>query len=131
MNSKSLSKASAIAQCKCPQCRKGNMFKSGPLNLKQFTEMNTDCSECGLHFEIEPGFFWGAMYVSYAITVLLMLLIGGIVFFTAGAKAGFWGYIIPIFLGMLLMMPFTFRYSRVLMIYWFSPIRYKGNETEL
>ena len=31
--------------------------------------MHEDCPHCGHHFEKEPGFFLGAMYVSYALTI--------------------------------------------------------------
>ena len=28
-----------------------------------------NCSHCNLKYEIEPGFFYGAMYVSYALAI--------------------------------------------------------------
>lgn len=31
--------------------------------------MNTECSNCATNFEKEPGFFYGAMYVSYALAI--------------------------------------------------------------
>jgi uncharacterized protein (DUF983 family) len=31
--------------------------------------MHENCSHCGLHYQIEPSFFYGAMYVSYGLTV--------------------------------------------------------------
>lgn len=31
--------------------------------------MNTNCPNCDYKFEIEPGFFIGALYVSYAFTI--------------------------------------------------------------
>ena len=36
--------------------------------------MQEYCSHCGFKFQIEPSFFYGAMYVSYAITVALSIL---------------------------------------------------------
>ena len=69
-------------------------------------------------------FFWGAMYVSYGITTGMMLVIGVLVYTISNHEARFWGYIIPIFLAMFLSIPFTYRYSRVLMLYFFSPVSF-------
>lgn len=118
------SKGLSIAKAKCPQCQSGKMYKYSALKLNGFTQMFINCPVCGVQFEVEPGFFWGAMYVSYAITCAIMLAVGGVVFFTV-ANAGFWTYIIPIFIVMFLSIPFTYRYARVLMLYFFSPIKFR------
>ena len=118
------SKGLAIFKAKCPQCQSGKMYKKSAFKLNGFTEMFDTCSVCGLTFEIEPGFFWGAMYVSYGITTGMMLIVGALVFILSNHHAGFWGYIIPIFLAMFSSIPFTYRYSRVLMLYYFSPVRF-------
>lgn len=34
-------------------------------------KMNAQCSECGCDFKREPGFYFGAAYVSYGLTVAL------------------------------------------------------------
>ena len=117
-------KGLAILKAKCPQCQSGKMFKKSALKLNGFTEMFDTCSVCGLTFEVEPGFFWGAMYVSYGITTGMMLIVGALVFILSKHNAGFWGYIIPIFLAMFSSIPFTYRYSRVLMLYYFSPVSF-------
>jgi hypothetical protein len=31
--------------------------------------MHDNCSHCGLKYQIEPSFFYGAMYVSYGLNV--------------------------------------------------------------
>lgn len=118
------SKTLAIAKAKCPQCQSGKMFNYPFYNLKKFMEMDTNCKVCGLKYEVELGFFWGAMYVSYAITVGLMLVIGGLILLLSDGKAGFYTYIIPIVSALILSSPLTFRYARVLMLYFFSPIRF-------
>ncbi len=118
------SKGLAILKAKCPQCQSGKMFKKSALKLNGFTEMFDTCNVCGLTFEVEPGFFWGAMYVSYGITTGMMLVIGVLVYTISNHEARFWGYIIPIFLAMFSSIPFTYRYSRVLMLYYFSPVRF-------
>lgn len=114
----------AIAKSKCPQCQSGKLFNYPFYNLKKFMEMDSHCKVCGLKYEVEPGFFWGAMYVSYALTVGLMLVLGGLIFFFSGGKAGFWTYTLPIVGSLVASSPITFRYARVLMLYLFSPVRF-------
>lgn len=65
----------SILTMKCPRCRYGDMFihKSAyrHLSLKNIFAMPEHCAECGQKFDIEPGFWYGTGYVSYAITVAI------------------------------------------------------------
>lgn len=55
---------------KCTRCHKGDIFvEKNPYKLGKMFEMHETCSYCGLKYEQEPGYFVGAMYVSYALTV--------------------------------------------------------------
>jgi uncharacterized protein (DUF983 family) len=114
------SKTMAIIQAKCPRCQSGKMFKYDAIS-KGFMKMFPDCPVCGLHFEIEPGFFWGAMYVSYAITCAIMITLG-LAILILGNDPDFWVYIGIIIPAFIIASPFTYRYARVLMIHLFSPI---------
>ncbi|MDZ4666661.1 MAG: DUF983 domain-containing protein [bacterium] len=120
----------SIAKAKCPQCQSGKMFNYPFWSLTKFMEMDTNCKVCGLKYEIEPGFFWGAMYVSYAITVGLMLVLGGSILWLTNGKAGFWTYIIPIISALILTSPITYRYARVLMLHLFSPIEFNPDKVK-
>ena len=61
-----------LATCKCPRCREGNMFSySNPYNLKNF--MNDNCPVCKQLFDLEPGFYYGTSYVSYAFTIAITI----------------------------------------------------------
>lgn len=54
---------------KCPRCHHGDVFtEKNPYNLGKIFSMHETCSHCGLKYEKEPSFFYGAMYVSYALT---------------------------------------------------------------
>lgn len=58
--------------CKCPRCRKGDMFRyKNPWQLKHTMNMNKVCPVCGQPLDLEPGFYFGAAYVSYALTVAI------------------------------------------------------------
>jgi len=61
-----------LLACKCPRCRKGNMFiDKNPWHLKSILKMNKTCPVCSQPLDIEPGFYFGAGYVSYALTVAI------------------------------------------------------------
>ena len=58
--------------CKCPRCRRGDMFQDkNPWNLKNTMKMNRECQVCKQPFIIETGFYFGSSYISYALTVAL------------------------------------------------------------
>ncbi len=55
----------------CPHCREGYLFtERNPYNLKHTMKMPETCPVCGQKFELEPGFYFGTGYVSYAMSVL-------------------------------------------------------------
>jgi uncharacterized protein (DUF983 family) len=119
----------AAAMGKCPRCREGNMFKKHILNPFSLTEMNDKCEKCDLIFEREPGFFGGAMYVSYAISVGLFLVIGFSVFFILNDPPT-WVYMTVITSIVLLIFPFNFKYSRVLFLHIFGDVHYDPESTK-
>ncbi|MFO0436645.1 MAG: DUF983 domain-containing protein, partial [Sphingobacteriaceae bacterium] len=54
---------------KCPRCHQGDVFtEKNPYKLNKVFSMHETCSHCQLKYEKEPSFFYGAMYVSYALT---------------------------------------------------------------
>lgn len=112
----------ALCSGKCPKCRKGDMFKTSMLDLSGFWKMNSHCPNCGSTFEPEPGFYFGAMFVSYALSVALFATIG-IALYVLWNPAD-WVYLTAIVIGAILFTPFSFRYSRILFLYFFGGIRY-------
>ncbi|HVM88801.1 MAG TPA: DUF983 domain-containing protein [Puia sp.] len=61
----------ALVSNKCPRCRTGNLFFTKSAYQKGFMKMHEHCPVCGQRSEIEPGFYYGSAYVSYAMTVAL------------------------------------------------------------
>ena len=94
----------AILEARCPQCRSGKMFKHSLSKVSRFSEMHTHCPQCGLRFEVEPGFFIGAMYVSYAMSLTLFILTSAAVYFLFD-NPSFYYYIIAIPLVVLILLP--------------------------
>ena len=118
-----LSKTQAIIQQKCPRCRKGDMFIHSTYDLGKFQKMHRNCPVCGLHFELEPGYFWGAMYVSYALNVAQSVTLGILTYYLLNDPVA-WVYLTILIGAIFLFMPINFRLARVLMLHWFSSIKF-------
>ena len=71
-----MNKIQSIFKKKCPKCRKGDLFTQ-PFNWKQPLAMPDNCPVCGQKYEPEPGFYYGAMFLSYIGTAFLHLFIAG------------------------------------------------------
>lgn len=115
------SKLYSIFKNKCPKCHEGDFFKHNlSLNFKNNLQTNESCSNCGLKYMIEPSFFYGAMYVSYALTVAMAVVIFVICSFLDRDLVTI---LVAIVVGLLLSMPWIMRLSRLLYINLF--IHYK------
>jgi len=115
----------AVLQSKCPRCRRGKIF-SGSLYGFNLQRTNETCSHCHMRFEIEPGFFYGAMYVSYAFVVAEMLNVGLLTYLITGNDKSPWLYIFSILLSILVLTPVNYRYSKVLLLHFLTPkVKYK------
>lgn len=54
----------------CPRCHQESMYvDKNPYRMGNLFKMHERCSNCGLKYKMEPSFFYGAMYVSYAVGV--------------------------------------------------------------
>ena len=121
---KETSKVTAALQAKCPRCREGNMFSNSMYGFKPQV-MNEYCPHCGLKFEREPGYFYVAMFVSYAFNVAQMIAVGALTYLITGEENSPWLYIGVIFAAVVLLSPFNYRYSRVVLLHWLTPgLRY-------
>jgi uncharacterized protein (DUF983 family) len=114
----------AILDAKCPRCREGDMFPYPTYRLDKLTMIHHKCPKCDLRYEVEPGFFYGAMYISYAFSVAIMISLG-VATYIIGKDPDAWVYLWVVSVGLALAVPFSFRYSRVLMLHWFGGVRYK------
>lgn len=110
---------------KCPNCHQGSVFKhKNPFDFKKFDVMNETCSHCGHKYEKEPGFFYGAMYVSYALMVGWFLVTWAINTFIV--KADSISFLIFLILSIVILMTYTFRIARLFWINFFT--RYNEHE---
>ena len=117
------SKGAAILHGKCPRCREGDMFKYPVSNLRKSLQMYEHCPVCGLRYELEPGFFFGAMYISYAFSVALFTSIA--IALSVLGDFPVYIYAISIVVAVVLLFPLMFRYSRILFLHLFGGVRYE------
>jgi uncharacterized protein (DUF983 family) len=104
----------SITKNKCPRCQEGDFFKnSNPYALSSFTQQHEGCSHCKLHYEIEPGFFYGSMYVSYAFNIawFVTMWIATSVLTPEITKTKQFLIIVA---AIILLYPISFRYARIL-----------------
>ena len=106
---------------KCPNCYKGNMFKHGPFSLR-FADMHKNCPKCKFDFIQEPSFYFGAMYVSYAIQVAMFVMVYLVLRYTINPDT--WTYVIWMVVGVVAILPLNFRWSRVAWLSMFTRSRY-------
>jgi len=114
------SKSWAMMHTRCPRCRRGNMFAGGMYNFGS-NKIYERCPHCNLHFEIEPGYFYAAMYVSYALNIAEAFAVIAVTYLLTRNSTSPWLYTSVILTGCVVRAPINFRYSRVLLLYWLSP----------
>jgi uncharacterized protein (DUF983 family) len=109
----------AVVHAKCPRCRRGDMFATPMYGFKSQV-MLKNCPHCGMEYEREPGYFYVAMLLSYAMFVAEMVTVAVALSVLTGSKNP-WLYVGVIMTIGVILSPFNFRYSRVMLLHWFTP----------
>ncbi|MDO3640436.1 DUF983 domain-containing protein [Mucilaginibacter sp. L3T2-6] len=120
MNHTPTPKRWAMLHTRCPRCRRGAMFSGGIYNFGS-NKIYKHCPHCNLHFEIEPGYFYAAMYISYAMNVFEGFVIAALTYLVSRNTDSPGLYVGTIIGGLFVLSPINFRYSRVLLLYLMSP----------
>lgn len=61
---------------KCPHCREASMYVNPSLyTLSKLGDTHKNCPQCGTDLKPEPGFYFGAAYVSWGLTVALWVAV--------------------------------------------------------
>lgn len=108
-----------ILKNECPNCNIGKVFRDKSFFFSVgFPKMNENCSHCNSKFEKEPGYFFGAMFVNYALTVGQGLVTYFVVslFFDKTFDLRMFPIIATV---IILMGSFNIRLSRLIWIYMF------------
>ena len=60
----------SILKGACPKCHNESMYvNSNAYKLSETLKMHERCASCSTKYKIEPSFFYGSMYVSYAVGI--------------------------------------------------------------
>ena len=98
---------------RCPRCRMGKMF---PYSIfRGWPKMHSRCPVCGLLFDREPGYFLGAMYISYIVGLGMVAVLSVAVWAVTA-----WGLTKDVIVAVVLFLPLApviTLFSRVLWIY--------------
>lgn len=113
------SRIRAVSASKCPKCRVGKMFVGNTYSFGK-QRMNEVCPHCGFRFEIEPGYFYAAMYVSYAFSVVQTVTAALIAYRLTHSESP-WFYLAVLLGTILLFSPFNYRYSRLVLLHYLTP----------
>ena len=81
--------------------------------------MNMRCPECDLNLWPEPGYYYGAMYVSYAFTIAIGVAVFILHYLLHGSVNAVW-YLVELTIALLVAAPYTFRTSRAIWLNFFN-----------
>jgi hypothetical protein len=94
---------------------------NNPYDLKNFSKMNDRCPVCNEDFKRETGYYFGAAYVSYGLTVafgvFLYILLSGI--FNVDVIP----FLIAFSVSLIILLPVFYRLSRIIWINMFVHYR--------
>ena len=116
----------SILTMRCPRCRRGGLFKSknpyGKLKLSHIFDMHENCPVCSQKFDLEPGFWFGTGYVSYALTTAISVATFVAWYVLIGVSFNdnrvFWWLGVNTFL-LIVLQPWIMRISRVVYLNFF------------
>ena len=95
----------------CPKCHQESMYTNkNPYALSTVLKMNKTCSHCKTKYQIEPSFFYGSMYVSYAVGIAFAVaaFVIGYVFLESSINVAFGAIIFTL----IVFAPIIMRLSR-------------------
>nr|WP_299387834.1 DUF983 domain-containing protein [Allomuricauda sp.] len=111
----------------CPKCHEESMYENpNPYALAQLFKMHERCSHCHTKYKIEPSFFYGSMYVSYAVGIAFATAAFVISYLILGASLV--GTFISIVATLIVFLPVIIRLSRNIWINFF--FKYEPNQVE-
>jgi len=101
----------------CPSCDKGKMYRNrNPFNIMQLFDMYDECPNCQQDFQIEPGFYYGAMFVSYTLSAFLLFLPLGIGLIVLGSVSH--TFLFTTIISLCLFYTYIFKVSRSIWLHF-------------
>lgn len=116
---------------KCSRCHQGQVFKeANPYILGKMFSLHEKCSNCALKYEREPSFFYGAMYVSYALTSG-WFIIWYLIYLSFFSSFDTLAFALIVSVSIILLSPLTLRISRLLWLNFFYGFNKKFQQQKI
>ena len=103
----------AVLRQLCPRCHQGTIGAGG-------LRMHRACPVCGYQFVREKGFFLGAMYISYPLSLVVIGMSLWLITSLWPALRLEWAVLLTVPI-LVLFVPAIVRWSRVLWMHWDQP----------
>jgi uncharacterized protein (DUF983 family) len=119
------SKTLAILEGKCPRCREGNIFEVSMASFRKITAIRDHCPVCNKSLHPEVDFYFGAMFMSYVLSVVLVavtMVTLNVIFEDPSLTM----YLVSVVVVNIILMPLMLRFSKVLYLYMVGGIAYRG-----
>jgi hypothetical protein len=114
----------SILFSKCPHCHEGRFFvDENPYHLSKAGDLLDQCPVCTRRYTPEPGFYYGGMYVSYALGVAMFVSIY-VAIMVLYPSATMWTYVTGVVGGLVVFSPVIYKYSKIIWANLF--FTYKG-----
>lgn len=118
----------SILKFKCPHCHEGEFYKSrNPYNFSSMAVNYDSCPKCHRKYSLEPGFYYGAMYVSYALGVAHIVSFV-VARWVLGFEMEFWNFIILVAGCLILATPLYYALSKIIWANLFMNYKTKNDE---
>jgi hypothetical protein len=76
----------SVGLLKCPRCSKGDLFPTKTFSFRKSFDMHDNCPHCKQKFALEPGFWFGSMFISYILSAFMLFAIFGFFKFLVGLE---------------------------------------------
>ena len=108
----------SILFLKCPQCRQGEFLEANPYKISNMNKVKERCPKCDLKYSIEPSFYTGSMYVSYAVGIAIAVA-AYIITLIFGLDFGPTGILLSIIGSLFITMPYIGAVSKSIWAHFF------------
>ncbi len=110
-----MKKLKAIINMKCPRCHEGDLFGTATWSFQRPFDMPKRCSICKQDYWPEPGFYYGAMFISYIFWGWVCVLFGVIFIMGLGMSVNQAALVLVLF--SVIFFVWLFRISRSIWIH--------------
>lgn len=120
---KKVSLGATMILAKCPRCRKGQIFPTSIFSYRKLSDVHDCCPHCNAVLNPEPDFYYGAMYISYAFSVALVVNVLVVLNYLFD-DPDVWVYVSTVLVANVLLVPIMLRYSKVLYLHLVGKLKY-------